>query len=82
MIKRKAYYKVIDVLEKKRIPILIGLRRTDKSTILSQIKEKYSKSEIINCDDILFRSLSSLQFMDHIDLLINNGAKYIFLDEI
>lgn len=83
MITRKAYTKVKDILlNTKRIPILVGLRRTGKSTILKQIQQELNNVEIIVCDDLFFRKLTEEELLEYIDEKIKGGAKYIFLDEI
>lgn len=83
MIKRKAYYKVRDILlNSTRIPILIGLRRTGKTTILKQLQEELNNVEIIVCDDLFYRKFSEFDLLEYIDARIKGGVKYVFLDEI
>jgi predicted AAA+ superfamily ATPase len=82
MIKRKAYYKVKNAIDENRIPVLIGLRRTGKTTILKQLQKAYQDSIILTFDDIIIRSKTDLELMAYIDVLVNNGNKYIFIDEI
>jgi len=80
--KRKAHYKVKESLNQKRIPILIGLRRVGKTTILKQLVEEYNDSIILTFDDIVFRSKNDLEIIEYIDSLVVSGKKYIFIDEI
>lgn len=80
--KRKAHYKVKESLNQKRIPILIGLRRVGKTTILKQLAEEYNDSIILTFDDIVFRSKNDLEIIEYIDSLVVSGKKYIFIDEI
>lgn len=82
MIKRIAYYKTVETMNEYKIPILIGLRRTGKSTILKQIKDENQSAEILSIDRLEFRAMTSLKLYEHLVMLINSGVKILLLDEI
>jgi predicted AAA+ superfamily ATPase len=82
MIKRKAYSLVLETMNNKQIPILMGLRRTGKTTILQQINKENKFSFIVNFDDISYISYTDIEIMDYLKSLINSGIKILLLDEI
>lgn len=82
MFKRTAYYVVKETMLNKQIPILIGLRRVGKSTILKQLAEEFENSEIIKFDTLFIRSLSALELMNHLHSRVKDGVKVLLLDEV
>lgn len=81
--KRIAYYKVKEVMESFHIPILVGLRRTGKTTILRQLKQEYGDDAIIiSADSFHLISLTDSEFYSYIVNLINAGKKVLLIDEI
>ena len=81
--KRIAFYKVKKIMEEYRIPILIGLRRTGKTTILNQIKnEDPDKSIQIRFDSLEIRAMNTLEVKKYIINLIDKGYKKFLFDEI
>jgi len=93
MIKRKAYLeKIIPFIDKDIIKVLIGVRRSGKTILLSQIKEEIINRGISeeNIIDINFESLSNRNLNEQktlYDFIIKESKKtkskvYLFFDEI
>ena len=80
--KRIAFYKVKEVMDSYRIPILVGLRRTGKTTILKQIEKEESNSIIMRLDSLVLGALSTLKLKNLIDAHIRSGKTTILLDEV
>lgn len=80
--KRKAYFKVKEILEENRIPIIIGFRRVGKTTILRQLQEENKDSAYIRFDSLAIKSKTDLQVYEYIEGLIKEGIKMFLLDEI
>lgn len=81
--KRNAFYVMKQILDKgDQIPILIGLRRLGKSTILKQLKNEYDNSEIILFDSIEIRRMSALELMNYLHSKIKSGTTTLLLDEV
>lgn len=81
--KRIAYYKVVEVMDNYRIPILVGLRRTGKTTILKQIQnENKDNSLFIRFDSLEMRRLNTIQIKNIIKEHIAHGIDVFLLDEI
>ncbi|MCK5867500.1 MAG: AAA family ATPase, partial [Mycoplasmataceae bacterium] len=51
MIKRKAHGLIKQTIKEQQIPIIIGLRRTGKTTILNQLNDELEDSFYISFDD-------------------------------
>ena len=74
--KRKSYYKVKEVMNKYRVPILIGLRRVGKTKILKQLKEEYGEiATIIRFDSLKIRAMTSLEIWNYLVSIINSKIK-------
>lgn len=80
--KRIAFYKVREVMDSYRIPILVGLRRTGKTTILNQINEEEDNAIIMRLDSLALGSLTTLELKNLIDAYIRKGKTTILLDEV
>ena len=84
--KRKIYKNICDYLynsKTEKVFILYGLRRTGKTTLIRQV--------ILNMDDDNFKKSAFIQVSAGINLsdinhdlklLMNNGYKYVFIDEV
>ncbi|RTZ69338.1 MAG: hypothetical protein DSZ21_00015 [Tenericutes bacterium] len=60
--KRKAFYKVKEVMDNYKIPILIGLRRTGKTEILKQLKQEHGPSAtILRFDTLQIKAMNTLE---------------------
>lgn len=83
MIKRKAYYTVEKVMNDYKIPILVGLRRVGKTTILKQIEEEYSNSEIFRIDAFEFKKMTDIELVGYLDQKISSeNIEVLLFDEI
>lgn len=80
--KRKAYNQVKKVIENKRIALLIGMRRTGKTTILKQILSETSDGKMYTFDSFDFLRLTDLQLFNILRNDIQHGIKTILIDEI
>lgn len=81
--KRIAYYKVKEVMDSFHIPILVGLRRTGKTTILKQLKQEYGETAVIvSADSFHLISLTDSEFYSYLEGLIKTGKKVLLIDEI
>ena len=80
--KRSSYKKATEALEENTYPILFGLRRVGKTTILKQLLKKHNDTAIyITFRDSYISSMSKIEFLDLIEELYEKGIRYIFLDE-
>jgi hypothetical protein len=93
MIKRNLYLdKISPYINKDIVKVLIGIRRSGKTVVLSQIKEMLTAREIpdsniiyINFESMKYSSLKTADALyEYIDGKINSiqGKTYIMLDEI
>lgn len=92
MLKRELYLKKIrDFYDSDLIKILVGIRRSGKSVILSQIIEEL-KNRGINADHIIYINFEFIEFEELTDYkklnkyvkdkIIDNSLYYLFFDEI
>lgn len=80
--KRTQYSTVKNALDEHAYPILFGLRRTGKTTILIQLMQEFKNSIYITCRDSYISLLSRIELVDLIECLYDVGKRYIFLDEV
>ncbi len=81
--KRKAFYKVKEVMDNYKIPILIGLRRTGKSEILKQLKQEHGPSAtILRFDTLQIKAMNTLEIWNYIETIIKGGTTLLLLDEV
>lgn len=80
--KRRAYYQVKKVTEDKRIALLIGMRRTGKTTILKQILSERVDAKMYTFDSFDYLKLTDIQLFNILRNDIKNGIKTILIDEI
>lgn len=80
--KRAQYDSVKQALNDHAYPILFGLRRTGKTTILVQLMQEFDNSIYITCRDTYISSLNRLEFVELIEELYEQGKRYVFLDEV
>ena len=80
MIKRKIMEDVKKTVSDGKIPIIIGLRRVGKTTILEQLKDEWN-CEIIQWDDYEYLSLSNEMFFEMINQKCKDGMTLLF-DEV
>ncbi len=80
---RRVHYDAVKgALEDNAYPILFGLRRTGKTTILCQLMSEHADSIYITCSDSYISSLTRIEFVQLIEDLYNQGIRYVFLDEV
>ena len=82
MYKRTAYYKVEEIMNDYKIPILVGLRSAGKTTILNQLKQEYKNSVILRFDSIEIRPMRTIDIFNEIKLMMNDGIELFLFDEI
>lgn len=58
VIKRKIYDELVQTMNKKRIPLLIGLRRVGKTTLLKQLEGDFPNSKYVSFDKFKINSSS------------------------
>lgn len=81
--KRIAYYKVKEIMDSFHIPILIGLRRTGKTTILKQLRLEYGDDAIIiSADSFPLVSMTDIEFYSYLESIISAGKSVLLIDEI
>ena len=82
--KRSVFNKINSALNEENnvIPILFGLRRTGKSTILIQLMEQHDDSIYITFRNSYISTLSRSEFVELIEALYLQGYRYIYLDEV
>lgn len=81
--RRKVFTKVINEMDRYRIAILLGLRRTGKTTILKQIQEIHGeKAYFLNFDNITIRTKDDLTLYNMIEEQIKKGKTILLFDEI
>lgn len=81
--KRIAYYKVKEIMDSFHIPILIGLRRTGKTTILKQLRLEYGDDAIIiSADSFPLASMTDIEFYSYLESIISAGKSVLLIDEI
>lgn len=82
LIKRKIYFEVKEVLKEHRIPVVVGLRRIGKTTLLGILHSEEPNSKIFDCSTFSYSSMNELEFYNEVKDTIMNGVKLILLDEI
>ena len=80
MIKRKIMVDIKETVADGKIPVIIGLRRVGKTTILEQLKEEW-KCEIVRWDDYENLSLTDNEFFEMINQKAKAGTTLLF-DEV
>lgn len=80
MIKRKIMVDIKETVADGKIPVIIGLRRVGKTTILEQLKEEW-KCEIVRWDDYENLSLTDDEFFEMINQKAKAGITLLF-DEV
>ena len=83
MIKRHIYGKVVDTIKEKKIPVIIGLRRIGKTTILKQMKEEFKNdnARIISWDSFDMQIMDDTKFFNYIKEECKQGGLLLF-DEV
>lgn len=81
MIKRKAYKLIKETINDRQIPIVIGLRRTGKTTILNQLHEELENSLYISFDDFELSLLKEEEFWSYLQTMALK-YDYLLLDEV
>ncbi|MCK5866978.1 MAG: ATP-binding protein [Mycoplasmataceae bacterium] len=81
MIKRKAHDLIKLTIKEKQIPIVIGLRRIGKTTILNQLNEELEDSFYISFDDFELSLLTDSAFWSYLQNMASK-YKYLLLDEV
>ncbi|WKX02756.1 ATP-binding protein [Candidatus Mycoplasma mahonii] len=81
LIKRVAYKQVVMTLKDNQIPLIIGLRRIGKTTILKQLNKEFKNSFYLSLDDFEIYALKDLELWNY---LVDLSAKYdlLLLDEV
>lgn len=81
--KRLIYNKLIKTMEDNHIPLVVGLRRTGKTTLLEQIaQESDVQHKFYICDKFELIILSDIDLYKLIENDIKNGVKLFLFDEI
>ena len=80
--KRVAFNKVKQAMDDGAFPILFGLRRTGKTTILKQLLIEDEKSIYITFRDVYIATLKSVEIEWLIEELYDRGYRKILLDEV
>ncbi|MFW5848094.1 MAG: ATP-binding protein, partial [bacterium] len=92
MILRKSYIQKIEpFIDKDLIKVIVGIRRSGKSTLMRQIINKL-KNKAINDNQIIYLNFEDYRIREYKDTkklyhyienhLSNEGRTYIFLDEV
>lgn len=81
MYRKSAYNLITKTIESKQIPIIIGMRRIGKTTLLKQFENELKNSFYISFDDFDFVSMNDSEFWNFIKDL---AEKYdnLLLDEV
>lgn len=82
MIERDVIKKIKKVMNEYRIPILVGLRRVGKTTLLKQIQAAEPNAIYIKCDSVMTIAMSDIELYSYCKTLIENGCNVLLLDEI
>lgn len=80
--KRIIYTKVIKTMQSGFIPLIVGMRRLGKTTILKQIGDEFGNFKYYTCDDYDIASLNDQQFFKMVEAEIQNGTNLFLFDEI
>lgn len=81
MIRRNAHNLVIKTIEDKQIPIIIGMRRIGKTTLLKQLEKELKNAYYISFDDFDYTAMNDIEFWNFIKDLAEK-YDYLLLDEI
>jgi len=81
MIKRDAYKQIVRAVDENRIPIVIGMRRIGKTTMLKQYKDQNPNSTLIMWDEYNLQVMDDIEFYNYIDNLCSKGGIFLF-DEV
>ena len=80
--KRTAFNKIKKALDEKAFPILFGLRRVGKTTILKQFLREYRDNSIyLTFRDLYMSSLDKVEIEILIERLYEQGYRLILIDE-
>ena len=81
VIKRLAFNEVKKTLEQGAFPIIFGLRRTGKTTILKQLLAEDKKAIYITFRDMYISNLNDFEFEELIEKIYDKGYRTVLLDE-
>lgn len=82
MIERNIMKLVRETLDENKIPLVMGLRRIGKTTMLEMLQKEYKDSVIITWDSFDLLIKSDLEFFNYIKQQVNMGAKVLLMDEV
>lgn len=82
MIERNILKLVRETLKEGKIPLVMGLRRIGKTTMLQMLEEEYKDSIIITWDSFDLLVKSDIEFFNYIKQQISNGKTTLLMDEV
>lgn len=80
--KRMIFDELVRVMNKKQIPLLIGLRRVGKTTLLRQIENEFPNTLYLSFDKFKINSSSVTEVYNMISQHIMLGTKILLIDEV
>lgn len=82
MFKRRVYDQIIKTINENVIPILVGHRRTGKTTLLKQMSNEFKNPLYVSMDDVIWTSRTAVEVKSELISFINLGHDILLLDEI